>query len=152
MSVKKIVWLAGLSVLLAGCSTNNYPTAHTPAFSDNSPRNMGVRYLLGRGVVQDDQKAFYYFNKAALQGDVLAQNEVAYLYAAGKGTPRNQALAFSWYKKAAEHGLASAQYNLGLLYLRGLGTAPNKTLAMEWFKKSAEHGFPPARTALHTPS
>jgi TPR repeat protein len=140
--------LMGLSMLLAGCSTNNYLAANSPAYRDNSPRNMGVRYLLGRGIEQDNQKAFYYFNKAALQNDVLAQNELAYLYAAGKGTPRNNALAFKWYKQAAEHGLASAQYNLAIMYLRGVGTEPNKALAMEWFKKSAAHGFEPARAAL----
>ena len=148
MSITKILGILGLSVLLAACSTNNYVASNSKAYRDNSPRNMGVRYLLGRGVQQNDEKAFYYFNKAAGEGDVLAQNELAYLYAAGKGTPRNNALAFRWYKKAAAHGLASAQYNLGLMYLHGVGTEKNKTLAMEWFKKSADHGFAPARSAL----
>jgi TPR repeat protein len=148
MTIKKLLLLMGLSVLFAGCSTNNYLAQNSAAYKDNSPRNVGVRYLLGRGVDQDDKKAFYYFNKAALQGDVLAQNEVAYLYAAGKGTAKNNGLAFSWYKKAAEQNLASAQYNLGLMYLRGIGTAPNKAAAMQWFKKSAALGFEPARVAL----
>src|SRR5437870_13579524 len=101
MSIKKLLLLGGLSVLFAGCSTNNYLAQNSAAWSDNSPRNMGVRYLLGRGVEQDDKKAFYYFNKAALQGDVLAQNEVAYLYGAGIGTARHNGLAFNWYEQAA---------------------------------------------------
>lgn len=148
MTIKKLLLLMGLSVLFTGCSTNNYLAQNSAAYSDNSPRNMGVRYLLGRGVEQDDKKAFSYFNKAALQGDALAQNEIAYMYAAGKGTPKNNAMAFSWYKKAAEQNLASAQYSLGLMYLRGVGTAPNKAAAITWFKKSAALGFEPARTAL----
>jgi|GEM_PF-1804596 TPR repeat protein len=148
MSVKKLIWVLGLSVLLAACSTNNYLAANSPAWRDNSARNMGVRHLLGRGVEQNDVKAFNYFTKAATQGDVLAQNELAYLYAAGRGTPRNNKLAFEWYKKAASSGLSSAQYNLGLMYLRGVGTAADKTLAMEWFKKSAGQGFAPAQAAL----
>lgn len=148
MFSQKWLWLVGLSVLLASCSTSNYLAANSAAYSDNSPRNKGIRYLLGRGVPQDNQRAFYYFSKAAHQGDVLAQNEIAYMYAAGKGTPRNQALAFDWYKQAATHGLASAQYNLGLMYLHGIGTAKDKTLAMVWIKKSAANGFHPARTKL----
>jgi len=148
MSAHKILVFIGLSMLLAACSTNNYLASNSPAYSDNNPRNVGVRYLLGRGVKQDDEKAFYYFNKAANQGDALAQNEVAYLHAAGKGTPRNSEQAFQWYKKAADQGLASAQYSLGLMYLRGVGTNQDKTLALSWFKKSAEHGFEPAQFAL----
>lgn len=148
MSAYKILVFTGLSMLLAACSTNNYLAANSPAYSDNSPRNVGVRHLLGRGVMQDDEKAFYYFNKAANQGDALAQNEVAYLYAAGKGTQRNSEKAFHWYKKAADQGLASAQYSLGLMYLRGVGTAEDKAVALSWFKKSAELGFEPAQFAL----
>lgn len=148
MLIKKWFLLVGLSFLFAGCSTNNYLAQNSAAYRDNSPTNMGVRYLLGRGVEQNSQKAFAYFNKAALEGDVFAQNEVAYMYAAGKGTQKNNALAFSWYKKAAEHNLASAQYNLGLMYLHGIGTLPDKAAAQTWIKKSAAHGFEPARTAL----
>ncbi len=148
MSVQKLLWLSGLSIILAACSTSNYLPANSPAWRDNHPRNIGVRYLLGRGVMQDDKQAFYYFDKAAQQGDALAQNEVAYLYAAGKGTPRNLEKSFYWYHKAAEHGLSSAQYNLGLMYLRGIGTSPNKKMAMEWFEKAAAHGFEPAKIAV----
>lgn len=151
MSIKKLLLLVGLSMLFAGCSTSNYLGNNSSAYSDNSPKSMGVRYLLGRGVEQNDEKAFYYFNKAAEENDPFAQNELAYMYAAGKGTQKSYKKAFSWYHKAAEHGLASAQYNLGLMYLRGLGTAPNKALAKEWFTKSAAHGFEPARMALGQP-
>ena len=148
MSFKKLLLIIGLSVLFAGCSTSNYVDAKSSPYSDSSPKSMGVRYLLGRGVEQSNEKAFYYFSKAADQDDPFAQNEVAYMYAAGKGTTRNYAKAFSYYRKAADHGLASAQYSLGLMYLRGIGTAPDKTAAMQWFKKSAAHGFEPARMAL----
>lgn len=144
MSIRKAVLVMGLSVLLGGCSTGGYLG---DGFG-SSPSKLGVRYLLGRGVPQNDQKAFYYFNQAAEAGDPLAQNEVAYLYAAGKGTPRNYPKALFWYEKAANHGLASAAYNLGLMYLHGLGTPANKAKATEWFKVSAAKGFEPAREAL----
>lgn len=149
MLIRKLLLCLGLSFLFAGCSTDKfYGDNASSIYTDNSPKSIGVRYLLGRGVPQDNKKAFYYFSQAANNGDVLAQNEIAYMYAAGKGTRRNNEKALMWYKKAANHGLASAQYNLGLMYLHGLGTAPNKVVAMEWFQKSAALGFEPAKIAI----
>src|SRR3990167_3894460 len=123
MSIKRLILLMGLSVLFTGCSTGRYAGDMQGGYQGTS--NMGVRYLLGRGVPQDNEKAFYYFKQAANDGDPLAQNELAYLYAAGKGTSRDYAQALIWYQKAADHDLASAQYNLGLMYLYGLGTPSN---------------------------
>ena len=141
MSIKKLIVIIGLCVLSAACSTGGY---YNTSYGNENNTQLGARYLLGRGVRQNDAQAFYYFHQAALQGDPFAQNELAYLYASGKGTARNPAKAFKWYEKAAEHGLASAQFNLGLLYLYGVGTAPNKALAKKWIEKSAAHGFEPA--------
>jgi uncharacterized protein len=142
---KNVIIILGLSMLLAACSTGRVGSSND-YYMHGTPTQMGVRYLLGRGVPQDDAKAFYYFSQA--EDDPFAQNELAYMYATGKGTLKNYDKAFEFYQKAAEHGLAGAQYNLGLFYLRGLGTDANKPLAMEWFKKSAEHGFEPAKRAL----
>jgi len=148
MFVKKILLLSGLCVLFAGCSTPGYYGNNSLVYSDNSPKSTGVRYLLGRGVPQDNEKAFYYFKKAANQNDPFAQNELAYMYAAGKGTPKDDAKALKWYRAAAKSGLASAQYNLGLFYLHGIGTLPNKKIAVDWLEKSAGNGFGPARLKL----
>lgn len=145
MFIKRIMLVAGLSVLLAACSTGRVNNSNDH-YVTGTPTQMGVHYLLGRGVPQDDKKAFYYFSQA--DNDPFAQNELGYLYAAGKGTDQDYSKAFYYYNKAAEHGLASAQYNLGLLYWRGLGTEQNKALAHEWFQKSANQGFEPAKRAL----
>jgi TPR repeat protein len=147
MSIKKLILLMGLSVLFAGCSTSGDYNDNTQT-STVPPTRMGMRYLLGRGVPQDDQKAFAYFSQASAQDDAFAQNELAYMYAAGKGTKQDYGRALFWYQKAADHDLASAQYSLGVLYLRGLGTSPNKEMARKWFKRSADHGFEPAVKAL----
>ncbi|HLB43473.1 MAG: hypothetical protein A3F13_07225 [Gammaproteobacteria bacterium RIFCSPHIGHO2_12_FULL_40_19] len=149
MSIKKIIFLAGLSVLFAGCSTTRFGGSDTLSahYSDASTA-MGVRYLLGRGVPQADAKAFQYFSEAADNDDPFAENEVAYMYAAGKGTTKDYTKAFFYYQKAANHGLGSAEYNLGLLYLKGLGTKQDPVLAAQWFKKSAARGFQPANRLL----
>lgn len=147
MSIKKVFVLLGLCCLFAGCSTGKLG-GDTFGFNNSSNKSMGIAYLLGRGVPQDNEKAFYYFSKAANAGDPFAQNEVAYMYAAGKGTDKDSRQAVYWYQKAANQGLASAQYNLGFLYLHGIGTAQNRAKAMEWFEKSAKHGFGPAQSML----
>jgi len=149
MFIKKVMVLCGVVLLLASCSAGKYGNMGFNGFgqSDNTS-DRGMRYLLGQGVEQNNEKAFYYFSKAANEGDPFAENELAYMYAAGKGTKRDYAQALRWYQRAAKHGLASAQYNLGLMYLMGLGTQPNKMLALKWFKTSATHGFEPARRAL----
>jgi uncharacterized protein len=148
MSIRQGMMIIGLCVLFTGCSTGTHYDARNvrqPATNTE----WGAAYLLGRGVPQNNAKAFSYFNKAAAnENDPFAQNELAYLYASGKGTPRSYPKALFWYQKAANHGLASAQYSLGLMYLHGLGTPANKTVALEWFKKSAEHGFEPAKQAI----
>jgi TPR repeat protein len=146
MFINKIIIAAGLSVLLTACSTGKVNNSPPNPYAEGTPTQLGERYLLGRGVPQDDSKAFYYFSQA--DNDPRAQNELAYMYAAGKGTTQNYNKAFYYYKKAAEQGVASAQYNLGLLYWRGLGTEQNKALALEWFTKSADQGFEPAKRAL----
>ncbi len=149
MSIQKILLLLGLSMLFTACSTGRYEGFGMQGSQlPNTSTGNGVRYLLGRGAPQNDEKAFQYFKQGAEEGDPFAQNEVAYLYAAGKGTTRDQVKAFFWYQKAADQGLASAEYNLGLMYRHGLGTAPNETLAIEWIKKAAARGFEPAKEAL----
>src|SRR3990167_10133257 len=147
MFIKLIV--TGIGLLLVSCSTGKYGNSSILSFGQGeTTTDTGVRYLLGRGVARDDKQAFYYFSRAANDGDTFAENELAYMYAAGKGTERDYTKALYWYQQAANHGLASAQYNLGLMYLYGLGVSPNKTLARKWFQASRAHDFEPARDAL----
>lgn len=148
MSIKHLWLVIGLSVLLASCSTGRVCFDRPYSYPRDTTADKGVRYLLGRGVKQNDEKAFYYFSKAAAENDPFAQNEVAYLYASGKGTQRDYKKAFQYYQKAANRGLASAQYNLALLFMHGLGTKVDKKMAAEWLSKSSANGFVPAQEAL----
>lgn len=146
MRFRKLIGVMGLAVCLSGCSTTGNLTSENKI--PNTTAGLGERYLFGYGVPQSNEKAFAYFSRAAKEGDVFAQNELAYLYASGKGTAQSYPDALHWYRAAAEKGLASAQYNLALMYLHGLGTPVNKTEAMGWLKKSAAHQFEPAVTTL----
>jgi TPR repeat protein len=147
--LKNIIIFAICGAMLTACSTGKYTSKNPgePAKTYTSAE-MGVRYLLGRGVPQSYEQAFHYFKEAAGNDDPLAQNELAYLYAAGRGTAQSYEKALYYYRQAADHGLASAQFNLGLMYANGLGIAPNQLEAAHWIGLSASHGFEPAKQYL----
>lgn len=148
MGIKKLIVVIGMTLMITGCATDKYGDAFYGFRKPSATTELGVQYLLGRGVPKDYKRAFYYFNQAAAKGDPLAQNELGYMYAVGKGTERDYNKSFIFYHQAASHGLASAQYNLGLLYMHGLGTEKNQAKGLEWIKKAADSGFEPARVAL----
>ena len=146
--IKPVLGVVLLGMLLSGCATTSKQTASGQALKQETAAELGVRYLLGRGVPQSDEKAFHYFKEAASAGDAAAQNELAYLYATGKGTSKNAEKAVFYYQLAAFQDLPSAQFNLGLLYAKGQGVTANQTEAMKWIEKAAALGFLPARAYL----
>lgn len=148
MSMKRLVAFIGIVFLVSSCSTDKYGNTFYGFKQPSTMTDMGVKYSLGRGVPKDDEKAFYYFQQGAQQGDPLAENKLGYMYAAGKGTPKNNEQAFIYFERAAKQGLASAQYQVGVCYQRGIGTPVNKAKAVEWYTASAKAGFEPAVVAL----
>jgi TPR repeat protein len=81
-------------------------------------------------------------------GNVLAQNNVGYMYRNGVEFPRDYTKAIKWYKRAAEAGNVLAQSNLGYMYNKGLGVAPNSEQAIKWYKRAAKQGYAAAQTNL----
>ena len=90
----------------------------------------------------------WWAQKAAEQGDAVAQNHLGAMYANGDGVAKNNYLAFQWYQKAAEQGNAFAQNNLGAMYAHGDGVAKNNYLAVQWIQKAAEQGNVAAQNNL----
>ncbi|MEZ4694661.1 MAG: tetratricopeptide repeat protein, partial [Aliarcobacter sp.] len=85
--------------------------------------------------------AFSWYLKAARQGVVVAQNNLATMYYLGQGTKKDKNKAFYWYKKSAEANDAAGQLNLGLMYLTGDEVVKkNVDLALSWLEKSALNG------------
>ncbi len=110
---------------------------HNIALSDY---NMGDMYEKGKGVSINKSEAFNLYKKAALQGNVNAENKIGYMYENGIGVIKNIGEAVKWYKKAAEQGNASAQNNLGYMYDIGRGVEKNVDKALKLYKKAAEQG------------
>ena len=148
----KILTIIASCLFCTSCATSNNPDSRVMSHhsTGNTAQDTGIRYLLGQGVRQNNQKAFYWFEQAARQDNPFAQNELAYMYATGKGTTQDFKQALYWYQQSASHDLASAEYSLGLMYLYGMGVPSNKEIAYKWFKQSAAHGFDPAQAAMHS--
>ena len=94
---------------------------------------LGVMYVRGLGVRQDDFEAVQWFRKAAEQGKLEAETNLGIMYAGGHGVMKDYAAAVKWYLLAAERGDPDAQHNLGLLYEDGHGVTQDYVLAHMWY-------------------
>ena len=61
------------------------------------------------GVDKDDEKAVFWFKKAAQMGYSLAQNSLRFMYEQGRGISKNESQAFYWYKLASAQGHKGAR-------------------------------------------
>lgn len=85
----------------------------------------------------DEERAFYYYEKAALQHHADAANNLADMYLNGEGVATNEQLAFHWFMKAAEAGVVEAMFTLGIMYEQGLGQEVNEVSALHYYISSA---------------
>lgn len=85
--------------------------------------------------------------RAAENGNVDAQFEMAQRYQVGDGVSQDATQAFNWMTKAAEHDLSQgtvpddATFELAKMYEHGEGVAQNLTKAYELYQKAARGGF-----------
>ena len=109
----------------------------------------GWCYANGRGVIQNDEKAIEWYQKAAEQGHAIAQYDLSWMHQHGRGVSPNSSEAFKWCRKAAEQGYADAQNTLGwrYQYVKGVG-AQNYEEAIKWYEKAAEQGHANAQANL----
>ena len=83
--------------------------------------------------------------RAALQGHIVAQFNLGWMYAKGAGgLQQDYTQAIEWYRMAAEQGDAAAQNNLGEMYARGEGVPRDYVQAYMWLSRAMEGGFKPA--------
>ena len=82
------------------------------------------------------------------QGDIIAANNLGYLYDNGLGVKEDPVQALYWFRRVAEAGGPVGQYNLGNAYLKGRGVEQNAVEAAKWLTLAAAGGLPEAKTAL----
>ena len=85
------------------------------------------------------------YRKAAEQGHVSAQFNLAVSYDTGSGVAQDIREAAKWYGLAAQQGHGGAQYNLAMYYIHGQGVSADRQKASEWLEKAAEQGLPEAQ-------
>lgn len=111
--------------------------------------NLGLMYLYGRGVAQNDQESVRYFKIAAEQGDSLAQFNLGVIYEEGNaGVDKNAQEAVRYYKLAADQGNNMARTYLATMYRTGDDIAQNDQDAFKYFKLAADQGYDDAQTFL----
>jgi uncharacterized protein len=69
---------------------------------------LGVMYLYGEGVPQDDFQAAEWIGRAAEQGHAPAQYLLGILYRTGEGVPQNFVESLKWLILAADQGYEPA--------------------------------------------
>ena len=109
---------------------------------------LGEAYFAGRGVPQDEERAAYWFDKAANAGDPWAQIQIGYFYQMGIGVPRDPAAAVRWYERAVSGGLVTAKVNLGVAYLLGDGVRQDPSFAEGLFRQAYARGSGTAASCL----
>lgn len=103
-----------------------------------------LQYNLGKcyekGLKTDLSKAFEWVKKAAHQGYVLAQYDLATYYEHGLGVEKNNSQAFHWYSTAASEGYLEAKRKIGPCYENGIGVDKNLTEAFNRYLQLAQNG------------
>ncbi|MEZ9519471.1 cobalamin biosynthesis protein CobT, partial [Vibrio splendidus] len=109
----RILMLFMICTVMAGCAQNSISVLNDKikdikeAAEQGDVRaqtNLGIMYVNGEGVLQDDKQAVYWYRKAAEQGDARAQSNLGVMYANGEGVLHDDKQAVYWYRKAAEQG------------------------------------------------
>jgi hypothetical protein len=124
----------------------------TAAQTSGTVPNGGVAGSFEEGAAAEKQgdwnRARYFLEPLAEQGDPRAQNALGHMYQEGESFPQDYAKAVIWYRKAADQGNARAEMHLGLLYYNGAGVPKDYDKAMQWEHKAADQGDADAQVRL----
>ena len=106
----------------------------------NSMTALGIMYITGVGVIQNDIKGFKYVQDAANKSHPKAQYTLGAIYYLGAGVSIDFNKAFSWISLSAEQGYSDAQHNLAQMYEAGEGTVQDFKKAYEYYLTAARSG------------
>ena len=114
----------------------------------NSQYQLAQMYEHGKEVGIDYRKAEYWYLKAAIQGNIYAQDRLGWIYQDPIGGLQKHIESTYWYRKAAEQGYAPAQNSLGFAYRFGTGIKQDYATSIFWYLKASEQNYAPAQRNL----
>lgn len=138
-------WLQQYEKTIAQEASNPLLKLIREAEEDNtrSQIKLARHYELGDGVKKDEQKAFYWYQKAAENSRFYdAQMELARCYANGIGTQKDDVVAGQMFRRLADIGMPNAHYELGKRLLQGIGMSKRADEAVKWLEKAALNRHP----------
>ena len=141
--MKKYIYLVIVFFVFTNSSVKaDYLSDLTKLADEGDPiaqNNLGYSYLYGLDGVKDLDKAIYYLNAAAGQGQVNAMTTVGWTYFTGEhGAPKDNEQALYWNQRASDAGFTIGSYNIGFFYYSGLaGLKQNLNMAKKYWLLSA---------------
>lgn len=133
-------WLQHYEKTIAQEASNPLLKLIREAEEDNTRSQMKLarHYELGDGVKKNEQKAFYWYQKAAENSRFYdAQMELARCYANGIGTQKDDVVAGQMFQRLADIGMPNAHYELGKRLQQGIGMPRRADEAVKWLEKAA---------------
>lgn len=109
---------------------------------------LGIRYLLGRGVGADTLKGAHWIQKAAEQNLIPARFNLGILLYNGWGVSWDPFDSYRQFLFAAERGMEESQYVLAQFLTDNLVVPRNVSQAYRWLTSAADSGYMPAREML----
>ncbi|OUV22601.1 MAG: hypothetical protein CBC55_03575 [Gammaproteobacteria bacterium TMED95] len=94
----------------------------------------------------DLEKAYFYFEGAAQQGDQRSQYVTGMMNILGVGVPRNVPLGISYLKEIADNGQPNVAYIIGKIYQDGYWMVSDREIANTWFQKAISYSQHPKST------
>lgn len=102
--------------------------------------HLGLMYMAGQGVPQDELEAIKWFTLAAKQNDALAQLMLGLIYANSETVERDEAAAIHWFRLSAGQSIPLAQAILGARYETGEGVPQDYAEAIRLYRLAAMKG------------
>jgi TPR repeat protein len=100
------------------------------------------------GFPDDPFTSAAYYQAAAEQGQVMAINNLGFMYDIGRGVPEDPVTAAYYFAVAADLGSAFGQSNLASMYVDGRGVEQSDAEAFRLYRLASDRGHPPAQAGL----
>jgi len=137
---------ASLDILLPLAAAGNAEAQYRAAVVYDKDASEALITGAGQlGTIEDNfHAATKWYEKAAAQGNLMAQTNLGNHYCWGMGGARMGGVdaekGMKWLMAAARQGVAPAMLSLGANYQQGICTAASAQEAVKWYTAAAEHG------------